>query len=174
MNNLEKLYEANKELDRVLKEVATNQLKIKDEISEKRNNGWNKMFDDLLSLKKYSKFIDTGIQIYSGRSKTLGFEIRDNYICVISWKHFDCDRKPIEPKTETYFFSITRDKPFQTNSHFGNHMEYVVTAIENWDDVKEEIERRLEKRMEIEMKKKLLKAEQTQTELEKQLEAISK
>lgn len=174
MNNLERLHEANKELDKVLNEIKIEQSKIKNEITEKRNDGWYKMFDDLFSLKKYSRYIDTGINIYSNRSETLGFEIREDYICVISWKHVDSNKRPIEPRTETYFFTIKQDKPFQTRSHYDRYMEYVILAIENWDDVMEEIEKRLEKKMEIEMKKKITNAEKRQMELEKQLIAISK
>lgn len=174
MTSLEKLYEARKKLDKVLKEVEIEQSKIQDELMEKRTAGWDKMFDDLYSLKKYSNFIDTGISLYKSKKETLGFEIRDDCICVISWKHADSYDRPIEPKMETYFFSITKDKPFKTDSHYSDWMEYVTHAIENWNEVMEEIKIRLSKRMELEMKKKISDSEKKQIKLEKQLDAISK
>lgn len=177
MNNLERLYEARKELDKVLKEVEVEQSRIRDEITEKRTIGWDKMFEDLYSLRKYSNFIDTGIGLYKSKKETLGFEIRNDNICVISWIHFNCDGRQIEPKTETYFFAITKDKPFKpskADSHYSDWMKYVTYAIENWDEVIKEIEIRLSKRMELEMKKKISNSEQRQIELETQLNAISK
>ena len=64
MNNLEKLYKKRKELDKVLEEIKTEQFKMRNIITEKRNAGWDKMFEDLYSFKKYSNFIDTGIGLY--------------------------------------------------------------------------------------------------------------
>lgn len=174
MNNLERLYEAKKEFDKALKEIETEQSKMEDEIKEKRNIGWDKMFDDLYVLRKYSNFIDTGVELCKSKSETLGFEIRNDYVCVISWEHFDCDNRPIEPRTKTYFFDITKDEPFKTDSHYSDWMKYVITAIENWDEVKKEIEKRLANKMEREMNKKAFDSEQRQVKLEKQLKAISK
>lgn len=173
MNNLERLYEVRKELDKAIKEIETEQSKIKDEIVEKRNIGWDRMFEDLYSLRKYSNFIDTGITLYKSKKETLGFEIRKDYICVISWEHFNCDGRQIEPRAETYFFTITKDKPFKTDSHYSDWIKYVTYAIENWNEVMREIEIRLSKQIELEMKKKISNLEQNQIELEKQLKAIS-
>lgn len=173
MNNLEKLYEARKALDKVLKDVEIEQSKLIKEITEKRDVGWDRMFSDLYSLRKYSNFIDTGIDLYKNRAETLGFEIRDNEICVLSWKHINFYGNQTEPKTETYFFSITRDKPFETNSYYKDWMKYVIYAIENWNEVMKEIEIRLSKQMELEMKKKISDSEEKQIELKKQLNAIN-
>lgn len=171
MNILEKLYETRKELDAVLSEIEVEQSKLESEITEKRNISWNKMFEDLYSLKKYSRSIDTGVELYKG--ETLGFEIRNDGIGVISWEHFNGNGKQIEPRKKTYFFTITQDKPFQVNSIYHEWMEYVIKAIENWSEVMKEIEKRLVKRMELEMTKKITVSEQKQTELENQLKAIN-
>ncbi|ADZ20217.1 hypothetical protein BJV85_002832 [Clostridium acetobutylicum] len=173
MNKLERLYEIRKELDKTLRKIELEQVQLKNEITEKRNIGWNKMFDDLYSLKKYSCFIDTGISLYKCGDETLGFEIRDEYICVISWKHINCDGKRIEPRTETYFFTIKKQEPFKTDLLYRNYMKYVIYAIENWNEVKVEIERRLSKRIESEMKKKISNLEKRQNELEKELSLIN-
>ncbi len=175
MKNLEMLLKAKEELDKILKVVEVEQLKMQDEIKAKKNIGWEKMFDDLYSLKKYSNFIDTGICLYGDKIETLGFEIRDNFICVISWKHFDKWGNKIEDKQGTYFFTIKKDSPFQAKSgNFADWMKFVVVAIEDWDNVMDEIKIRLAKKMELDMGKSISNSSKKQTELENQLKSINK
>lgn len=172
MNNLEKLYEMGKNLDKELKTIEIGQAKIEDEITKRRTIGWEKMFEDLYSLRKYSNNIDTGIMLYKSQKETLGFRLCDDYIVVISWEHLNCDGKKIEPRPHTSFFCITKGKPFEAND-YKVCMKYVVFAIENWDEVMKEIEKRLSEQMELEIKKKISNLEQKQIELDKQLKAIS-
>lgn len=185
MNNLEKLYEARQELEKTLKEVEIEQSKTKNIITEKRNAGWDRMFKDLYSLRKYSSFIDTGIAIGAKKytllgfelrgGYTLGFELRDNCISVISWEHFNCIGEPLsKPNVETYYFTIKKNKPFEVDSHYSAWMKYVLLAIENWDKTMDEIKLRLSKKMELEMKNRVSELEKNQEMLESELKAISK
>lgn len=167
MENLERLYRIKKELDRQLEAVKNEQTILEKAIKDKRESKWNIMFDDLYKLSKYSRYIDTGIKLYNNDSETLGFEVREEFICVISWKH-----SYGKSKTDTYFFAIERDKPFYTNSHYKDWMKYVLKAVENWNDVLVEIEKRLAIKMKNDMVIKLDKTEKKQIELESQLRAI--
>ena len=175
MNNLEKLLKARQELDNTLKEVEVEQAKIQAEITAKKNSGWDKMFEDLYSLRKYSKLMDSGIRLYQSNEETLGFRILDDGIIVVSIEHFASNGNEIEAREETCFFEIKKEKPYKAkNNLYYDLMKYVVFAIENWDKTIKEIEKRLEKSMELEMKRKISNSEKKQIELENQLKAISK
>ena len=176
MTNLEKLYAVSQKLDEQLAEIKAEQEVIKQEIREKRAACWEEMFDDIYSLRKYSKYLDTGIPLYNSGKKTLGFEIRNDCILVISWSHYyeGSSKKRLEPYDETFFFSIYRDKPFDAcNSHYKEWMKYVLRAAENWSTVLPEIKKRLEEKLVRDMKKKVAQAEEKQRMLDKDLKAIS-
>ncbi|MEE1255967.1 MAG: hypothetical protein UHN47_05590 [Lachnospiraceae bacterium] len=174
MTNLEKLYEMSKSLDAQLAEINSDQKVIETEIKEKRKTRWEEIFDDILSLRKYSRYLDTGISLYGTDKTTLGFEIRENFIMVISWSHFyDGGGKRPEPYLDTMFFAIYKDKPFYTTSHYERWMEYVLQAAENWSTVFPEMQRRLEEKMKRDMQKKVIQAEEKQKRLDAELFAIS-
>lgn len=174
MTNLEKLYEMSQSLDAQLAEIKTDQTVIENEIKEKRNARWEEMFQDILSLGKYSRHLDTGIPLYNSDKTTLGFEIREDYIMVVSWSHFyDYGGKRPEPFQDTMFFSIYKDKPFHTTSHYATWMKYVLQAVENWSTVLPEMQRRLEEKMKRDMQKKVVQAEEKQKQLDAELLAIS-
>lgn len=164
---LEKLYSISQKLDEDLAEIYKGQEELRGKIDDKRTVRWEEMFEDLYKLSKYSRFLDTGIPLYRG--ETLGFEVRDTNIIVISFSH----RYP-EPAAETYFFAIYKDKPFDAHgSHYASWMEYVLQAAENWSKVKQEMEKRLEEKMKRDMAKKMADVETTQKKLEQELRAIS-
>lgn len=164
---LEKLYSISQKLDEDLADIYKGQKELREKIDNKRAARWEEMFEDLYKLSKYSRFLDTGIPLYRG--ETIGFEVRATNIIVISFSHL----YP-EPATETYFFAIYKDKPFDAhNSIYERWMEYVLQAAENWSEVKQEMEKRLEEKMKRDMAKKIADAETTQKKLEQDLRAIS-
>lgn len=172
MTNLEKLYEMSKSLDAQLAEINSEQTVIENEITKKRKARWEEMFQDILSLEKYSRYLDTGLPLY--KKETLGFEIREDFIMVVSWSHFyDNGRKRPEPYLDTMFFAIYKDKPFHTTSHYATWMKYVLQAAENWSTVLPEMQRRLEEKMKRDMQKKVIQAEEKQKRLDAELLAIS-
>lgn len=170
MKTLDMLYELNKNLDKQINNIKAYQNGLEKELAEKKKVCWEEFYDNLIELSKYSKFLDSGYSIYKD-GETLGFEVRNGFIIVISWKHYDSNgRKLIEPRTDTYAFSIKRDMPFMaTNGSIKFWMKYLIEVIENWDYYLEETEKRLEERMIREMKKKIINTENKQIELENEL-----
>lgn len=169
MKTLDMLYELNKDLDKQIKDIKLHQNELEKKLAEKRKVCWEEFYDKLIELSKYSKFLDSGFVI-NNIGNTLGFEVRNGFIVVISWIHYNCDgRKLIEPRTDTYAFSIKRDEPFIANGSIKCYLPYLVEVIENWDYYLEETEKRLEERMIREMKKKIVNTENKQIELENEL-----
>lgn len=172
MTNLEKLYEMNRQLEEQLSDIKHSQSELAKEIETRKKVLWEEMFDDIFSLSKYSKTLDTGFTIHKG--ETLGFDIRDNCIVVISWSHEYENKKRPEPYLDTFYFPMYRDKPFDAEgSHFAYAMEYLVKVAENWKETKEEMIRRLEEKLERDMKKKIDNAIDKQKQLEDELRAFS-
>lgn len=175
MKNLEILYKAKEEFEKVTKEIKENQAKIKDVVTEKRNDGWLKMFEDLYNYEKYSKYIDTGINAHNNADSTLGFRIDKDCIVVYSCRHVNNHGKRIEPDYDYCHYPITKEKPFETKERSYDYMiERIVYAIENWESVKIEIEKRIVLAMELQMKKDNLKLEENQKKLERELKGITK
>lgn len=167
MTNLEKLYKMNIALDKQIDRIKESQNELEKEVIEKKKVAWENMYDKLVELSKYSVYLDTG---YCRCKDTIGFEVRDNFIIIISWKHYDCDgRKLAEPRTDTYACSIERDKPFYTSGHFSYWMEHLVEIMDDWDYHVEQMEKNLEARMIREMQKKIANTEKRQVELENEL-----
>lgn len=169
MKTLDMLYELNKDLNKQINSIKAYQNGLEKVVAEKKKVCWEEFYDKLIELSKYSKFLDSGFSI-NKCGETLGFEVRNGFIVVISWKHYDSNgRKLIEPETNIYAFSIKRDSPFIANGNISFWLKYLVEVIENWDFYLEETEKRLEERMIREMKKKIVNTESRQIELENEL-----
>lgn len=173
MNNmtLENLYELNIALDKQINKIKEEQKKLEEEIKEKKKVCWEEFYDDLLKLSKYSKLLDTNYSI-NRKEETLGFEVRNGFIVVMSWKHYNCDGKKLnEPKKECYAFRIERDYPFMNLSRsFDYWMPYLEEVIEDWDYYLKETKKNLEEKMIREMKKKIIDTESKQIDLKKEFE----
>lgn len=169
MTNLERLYEMNNVLDAQINRIKASQNELEKEIAEKKKVCWEEMYDKLIELSKYSRFLDTGYSLYED-GRTLGFEVRDGFIMLISWKHYDCDgRRLAEPRTDTYAFSIRRNKPFIADGNINFWLKDLIKVIDNWNFYLHEMEKRLEERMIREMKKKIINTENKQIQLENEL-----
>ena len=171
---LDKLYTLDKELDRNLEVVKEEQNNIKAVIEANKAVAWEKMCDDLFSLRKYAPigkefFVDTGIKACSrnsGRYPSLGFVIRSNEILFHT----------IEENTRgTYYFCFTKDKPFRgaDTDHMSKYdMDKLTNVIlANWEECFENIKRNLVVDLEQRMKDKIAEstatAEILNTEFEK-------
>lgn len=170
MNTLEMLYELNNNLDRQINNIKAYQNQMEKEIANRKRVCWEEVYDKLVELSKYSVFLDSGYPIRNDDKETLGFEVRNGFIMVISWVHYDSRYgKLAEPRKQTYAFAIRRDRPFIADGNIDFWLPYLVEVIDDWNFYLKEIENRLEKRMIREMKKKIVNTESKQVQLENEL-----
>lgn len=151
MDNLEKLYELNYQLDKSLEHIKMEQLKEKEKINLKKSELWNKMFDDLNSLKKYEYCFDTNIPSFEG--KTWGFKASDNYYLFGEFSH-----KEEISEFDSYLLLLKRELPYQDErgTYDRRHwISYLERLLEDWDNVFENIKIELEKRIKLQMKQKI-------------------
>lgn len=180
MNNLDKLLEAKKQLNKTLKEIKAEQDNLSDVLAGKRKVSWEKVYDELVAYSKYSPLIDTGQVIYEKEKNTIGFDVRKDCICVMEWSHYYTDSRGVatqkreEPYGDCYYGSIRRDTPWAVKGTLAHIISgRVYNIIENWDSITPEIEKRLAERMEREMKKSIQAVEEKQIQLEDDLQRIS-
>lgn len=180
MNNLDKLLEAKKQLNKTLNEIKEEQNKLSGILAEKRKATWESVYDDLMKYSKYSKSIDTGHVIYEKEKNTVGFDIRKDCICVIEWSHYypynrgPAAQKREEPYKDCYYGTIRREEPWVVKGSLAHIIQdRLYNIIENWDSITPEIEKRLAESMEREMKKSIQAVEEKQIQLEDDLQRIS-
>ncbi|MCD8110859.1 MAG: hypothetical protein LUE14_12345 [Clostridiales bacterium] len=161
--NLEKLYQESRSLDAEVAAAAKMESERQEKFRQERNKRWERMCDDILTLSKYSPLMDTGVPVYKDATvkvETLGFDVYEGNIRMISWLQKDREREYDPPKRTTCFFYISRNIPYKNSapSSLTSFVDRLDILADNWEDIlpvlEDDIAKRLE--MDIKMKKQII------------------